>query len=334
MTEQLERELTTMFQDRAGRLDVLPPLPVAHVRRARLQSGLAAAAVLALVAGATVVGVRLGAAAPSNGRLSVSSAMDAKQALLRAARQTLAGRWRVDVRMSGPATVGAPSMVIEFDGPAHTAIARLGTRTTAIQVGGKTYISMDVMSASLRGLPAKTKWMVLPAEGVGFGGSGSGSVGFGIGVSDIPLGATELSGVAVTRIPGGFRVDGRYSSRHVVTDIKVAGGYLASFHAVLTSLVPGDRSAPEVDDARLTPLADSLHLSAPDPRTVITEAQFQAATEAMVKVPPAANSRTQCSPSKPSASSSPDGSSGIITCVVRVAPRTVAPGGAGSASPH
>ncbi|MDQ1684176.1 MAG: hypothetical protein QOC82_913, partial [Frankiaceae bacterium] len=66
MTEQIERELTALFHDRASSLDVLPPRPVAQVRRARLQAGLALASVLAVLAGVGMAGARLANAGDSD----------------------------------------------------------------------------------------------------------------------------------------------------------------------------------------------------------------------------------------------------------------------------
>jgi len=93
MTEQIERELTEMFRERTVRLDVLPPLPAARVRRARLQAGLALASVVALLAGVVLAGARLAAAGGSASPMTTTATGQRAMAdLAKALRKTLGSR--------------------------------------------------------------------------------------------------------------------------------------------------------------------------------------------------------------------------------------------------
>jgi hypothetical protein len=105
VTEQIERELTALFHDRASLLDVLPPRPVAQVRRARLQAGLALASVLAVLAGVGMAGARLANAGDSDRAVMVTATGERAQAdLSKALRRTLAGR-----KLATSTTVMVPS---------------------------------------------------------------------------------------------------------------------------------------------------------------------------------------------------------------------------------
>ncbi|MBV9098596.1 MAG: hypothetical protein JO079_11110, partial [Frankiaceae bacterium] len=105
MTDQIERELTEMFRELTDRLDVLPPLPAARVRRARLQAGLALASVVALLAGVVLAGARLAAATGSaNPMTTTATGQRAMTDLANALRKTLAGRM-----VATSTTVGVPS---------------------------------------------------------------------------------------------------------------------------------------------------------------------------------------------------------------------------------
>jgi len=84
VTEQIERELAAAFHEQAARLEIRPPLPAGEIRRARLQSGLAAVVAVALIGGVAVVGERLANGRSSGTPIRVTEATGPVAALQRA----------------------------------------------------------------------------------------------------------------------------------------------------------------------------------------------------------------------------------------------------------
>jgi hypothetical protein len=92
VTEQIERELTELFHDRAERLDVRPAPRPAQIRRARLQAGLALASVLAVLAGVMLTAARLADGGPDRPITVTATGQQAMADLMKALRRTLSGR--------------------------------------------------------------------------------------------------------------------------------------------------------------------------------------------------------------------------------------------------
>ena len=277
MTEPIERELAELFSDRAERLDVRPPLPMAQLRRARLQSGLAVAAVVAVLAGGTVVGARL--ANQASGRdVAVASSGSPAHDLEQITRRMLAGRWHAVVTFGGS---GGSVTVIDIDGPAKTAITRDGDRIGMIEVGGRAYLALPPNDPSTRFLPAGAKWQGLPDGSTTFGNDGSAGFGFGAILPANSMDRLDRAGVQVRRTRTGFRLDASGAAHNrTVTDVRIGpDGMITALHSVVTTSFQGGRRY--VIDATISPLNEPLHVTAPDPRTVVTPAQWAAAMEKM-----------------------------------------------------
>lgn len=326
MTEQIERELAELFHDRAASLDVRPPLPVAAARRARLQSALAMASVVAVLAGGTVAGARL-AGHSRNDRAALASSGDARHDLEQILDRMMAGRWHVDMTfVADPRQATPPTSSVDYDGTAKVAIARSGDRVQMIETGGHTYVPLMAQPELAKLLPAGAKWQELPGNGVG-----TASMFAGLSYSSTSSSGVDLSRDQVTRTATGYRLvlsDG--SSRHVVFDIRIRpDGSVASMHGVIAPTSPSEGSPTSLTvDAVLTPLSSSFHVAAPDPRTVVTEAQFQAAIERLNLAGGTSGARPQACRT----TSTTEGN-GVSSSTVECSSQLTVMGGPGSGSP-
>lgn len=296
MTEQIERELTELFHERAERLDVLPPLPPARVRRARLQSALAMASVVAVLAAGGVAGVRL--ASSSGGEASIAGSGSPRTQLERIAAKMLAGRWRIDAtahEKDGTTTTGNGPVVfsldVEYDGATKSAIAHRDGNVFAIQVDGATYLALSALPDQLaRYLPKGAHWQrgetsmfgAAPAiDALGLTGETSTHSTDASGGRSAPVGADIK---AVRRTSTGFAVDSRDGDRATHTDITLrADGTIASAHIVTHRPTSGGSNGVPattgtgIIDVVYTPLSAPVQVPTPDPSTVITDAQLQTA---------------------------------------------------------
>jgi len=296
VTEQIERELTELFRERAERLDVLPPLPPARVRRARLQSAMAMASVLAILAAGGVVGLRL-ASASGTGNTSIAGSGSPRAELERIGARMLAGRWRVDVtahdnpatttRGPGPAEF---TMDLEYDGTTKSGIARRGGTVIAIEVAGVTYTALDALPLQMtQYLPKGAHWQRSASPLVDGGSSailGLPTTGR-VQTSGSPSSGHAddwLDGATVRRTPTGFSLDTHDGDRSAHTDVVMrADGTMASTRTVERRPTSGSSDGgPQtmtefVIDGVFTPLTAPVQVQAPDPATIVTEAQIQAA---------------------------------------------------------
>jgi len=305
VTEQIERELAEMFHERAAQLDVLPPLPAARVRRARLQSAMAMASVVAVLAAGGVVGVRL-AASPDGPSASIAGSGSAREALERVVEHMLTGRWRVTgtERIYEPNTAdppnsggGAPmsfTVQVDYDGQSETGVARQDGEITAIQVGGVSYTPLHVPPDALAYLPKGARWHRTPFALFGqdpaafvTGASAGASTLSGPSGSALGRGtSSELKGATVRRTSAGFRVDAAApfggSAR---TDIKLRpDGTIASIHTETRARIPnatntGATNETAIMDAVFTPLTAPVDVAAPSPATIVTDVQLSAALQ-------------------------------------------------------
>lgn len=304
MTEQIERELAELFHERADRLDVLPPLPAARVRRVRLQAALAMASVVAVLAAAGVAGVRL-SSGPSGGQVSFAGSGSARAALDRVFELVRAGRWQVTgtarvTTAAGPDSAGNTStyaLDVRYDGQTKTGIARQNGEIVALAVDGVSYIPLNVAPDVAALLPKGARWQRLDPDsapgadpvapviaGLGSGGTSSDPGG----LSGRPRPTEDgLAHSKVRRTSTGFRIessDGFGSSR---VDLSVrSDGSISSMHAVAShrfpQTMPGSMSGMKettVLDAVFAPLASPVRVTAPNPATVITATQLGAALQ-------------------------------------------------------
>lgn len=176
MIEQLERELAEMFHDRAERLDVKPPLPAARIRRARVQSGLAMASVIAVLAGVGLAGARLAADSGGPNPLTVTaSGQQAREDLARALRRTFAGeaeattttvevasRKYLDAADLGFSDArpdyGRAVYDTKYDGRVGTAVTTHQGRVTGLVLGDVEYDPVNPAYAG-RLFPAEIEWV-------------------------------------------------------------------------------------------------------------------------------------------------------------------------------
>jgi len=364
MTDQIERELTEMFRERAVHLDVLPPMPAARVRRARLHTALAMASVVAVLASVGVAGMRL-AAGPGNGSASIAASGSPRSALERISARMLAGRWRVVVTMrdtsgSAPNTVAphpgpaTEDMEIEYDGQTKSGIASQNGRTVALQVNGVTYTPLgDMVGQITKYLPKGARWQRAPIQMFG-ADPASNVLGLSGGSAHTTGGsaAVGLDTATVRRTSDGFVVDAQDGDRRSHTEIVLrADGTIASTHTVEKRQDRADSNggtaqwSTGVIDATYTPLTAPLAVSAPDPATVVTDAQLQAAIHKSMFGPgplhtaPCPGTGPQPSPVvvqhriMPGGSITTTQSSTILSCAfVKVMPKPGEP--ATSPSPH
>lgn len=300
MTDQIERELAELFHDRAQRLDVLPPRPAAQVRRARLQASLAMASVVAVLAAAGTVGVRL-ASGSNSGTVSFAGSGSALTQLENVAQRMLGGRWRVTETQRTVKGIGDGSansaVEVDYDGARKAALVRIGGDVVAMEIDGVAYFTLRLSPDVAQYLPTTARWQrtsesifgldptaaASEVAGFGFGGSlgtlGSGQMGLG------PARTTAMEHATVHRTSTGFRIElATFGGGFVRTDVILrSDGSISAVHSLTrVQLPPLPGGAPTtmrtiVTDARFTPLAAPLRVASPDPATVITDAQFQAA---------------------------------------------------------
>ena len=310
MTEQIERELTEMFHERAAHLDVLPPLPAARARRARLQTALAMASVVSVLAAGGVVGVRL-AASPAGPSAALAGSGSAREALERVAEHMLTGRWHVSgtERVYEPNTADPPgsgsdkpmsfTVDVDYDGQSKTGVARQDGEITAIQVGGVAYVPLHAQPDVLAYLPKGARWQRTPFPMFGQDAAAlvtgaSAGVSTTSGPSGSPLGpgtsGNGLRGATVRRTSTGFRIDAAApfggSSR---TDVKLrADGTISSVHGESHVRIPnaansGVTNETAIMDATFTPLTAPVDVAAPSPSTVVTDKQLGVAFQKAFK---------------------------------------------------
>jgi hypothetical protein len=295
VTEQLERELTQMFHERAQSLDVLPPLPAERVRRARMQSALAMASVVAVLAAAGTVGVRL-ASGTAGGDTSIASSGSAQEALERVAEHMLTGRWRVtgteSVVQSGRAVPMGVALQVDYDGPTKSAVARNNGKIVAIQVDGVTYVPLEAEPDVMAYLPKGAQWQQTPfpmfgTDPAAFVTGASNGASTTSGPHGSPLGpgtADAMRGATVHRTAAGFRIDtAEPYGGWARTEVKLrADGTISSVHTVTQAHIPNAMGTSTTDqravlDVVFTPLSTPVDVVAPDPATVVSNAEFSAA---------------------------------------------------------
>jgi hypothetical protein len=307
VTEQIERELTELFHDRAERLDVLPPLPASRVRRARLHTALAMASVVAVLAAVGVVGVRLSSGS-AGGEASIADAGSAKADLEQIAARMLSGRWRVtgaghvvkNDSGGGTNSAGGPapfSLQVDYDGQSKSAVAREDGNVVALQVGGVTYVPLNAPPEITRFLPKGARWQRMSRS---MFGADPTSLVVGVGGSTVSDSAAPSftsnpnafqRGATVRRTSYGFRIDYDDSVTSSRTEVKLRGdGTIASMHSVghtRFQFAPGAMTVDQttVMDASFVPLAAPVQVSAPDPSTVVSDAQVQAAFQKSARNP-------------------------------------------------
>jgi hypothetical protein len=301
MTEHIERELATLFQERTERLDVLPPLPAARLRRASLHVALAVTSVVAVLAAAGVVGVRL-ASGPNGGGVSVAGSGSARAALERISLRMLAGRWRVTgtERVSEPSTPdaqdsgsGSPmfTLQLDYDGPGKSGEAREHGEIVAIQVGGVSYLPLHAPADVKAYLPKGARWQRSAVSL--FGGDpaaaliGAGSVVNRTGLTAPSMGESGrgLDYATVSRASKGFRIDYRDQFSTSRTEVRLrSDGTISALRTVSHLRFPNAMNTAATDrtivtDAVFTRLTAPLQVAAPDPATVVTDTQFSAALQ-------------------------------------------------------
>ena len=285
MTEQIERDLTAMFEGAAAQLDVRPPAPRA-LRLTRLNTALAGALTLALVGGVAVAGVRLASTPTNNGRVSLAGG-DAKAVLLAAVRHTFARPMRMITRIELP---GSPVQTVETDVDygRREAVQRSDGQVQMFSVSGHAYQRLSTGMKATYKAPASTEWLELPLPaGAASATATAASAGwaslFGVDPSrlDDPAVTARFS---VDRVsPSGFRVktagadqeaqDALFTVGAAGTVTRVQLQVVMSGHAV-AGLAPPPVQKFSVDVA-IGPLGAPLQLTPPDPRTVLSYAQLQ-----------------------------------------------------------
>lgn len=353
MTEQIERELIAAFHERADRLEIMPPPSASAIRRARVQSALAAAVVVALIGGVTVVGTRLAASGQSSvnplvkpglGKASaakpvvVKPASGALGALQRAIAKTVVGRYHVVMTGSSNDGHRQPTSLVDFDGAAHVAVVQdADGKVDTIWADGKLYqwLSAHGGPPDLAGLPASARWQVEPVAAGSYDVNldGSDFSGLGVGLQDptVDRGLVPI----VTRTPDGFRavVTAKVPNQNpsVTTYHLAPDGTILSIHSVVTMYNVENEPTPNpvvlTGDTTFTPLVAPIEYSIPDPSTVVTRAQVSAAVAEYFREHPA--------PKNGCVTSSPQSAGGYFTvsCGDYFSSGPVPPSSAGTPSP-
>lgn len=278
MTEQLERDLTELFAYAAGQLDIRPF--AAPRRLTRLNTALAGAVTLALVAALAVVGTRLasegGSSEVSTAAITGERAMDDLRNVL---AQTLHGRGEAVTSYStsagGSATfAGQRSTVTDFDGARGRAVTRAGGQTVGITIGSR-YFRRIASNARNDKLPPAAEWVEEDASStdVATGRQMALTVSMpGL----VPLMLTPEGSVREWRHH--FEVTTSMVTPAMTTEIDLSSAGTITTVRVQFAASPGLTSAPLMQTT-FRPLSHPVDATAPDPRSVVSAARYSAAVE-------------------------------------------------------
>ena len=270
---QLEQELSALFEDAASRVTIRP-VPVRSPRSVAINRVLAAGVTAALVAAVALIATRLGADSANRGGAITPTAT---QQLLDAVARTLSQPIRVESTYdSGQGA--AQTTVIEVDIDRQELVSYQQDGQPQIVVSGSHgYESISDTERQFSQVPSKAEWVEMPSQ------SAESMLQSAAGVSVQQLTRALNSGrvrVAETA-DGTYRLSGSRPSLPGtdVETIHINGDGLLEWVKV-NGEIPTGTGGPVMHvnlTARISPLGHPIHISLPDPGTVISQNAFNAA---------------------------------------------------------
>lgn len=285
MTEQLEQELSHLFHLAAAGVDVQPSGP-RRTRVTRLNAALAAALTLALIVGVAVAGTRLASGTSHRGTVSLAGG-DAKTQLLSALRHTFDRPIRIVTRVQ-QGSGNLQTSVTDMDYARQVAVERANGQVELLAVRGHMYQRLSGGLETMVKVPAGVQWMEIslppamnPALATASAGGWASLFGVDPGRLDDPAMTARLTVVRVdeTRFQVSTPVEGQQHSQGQFT---VGSDGTVTTGSIRVTVDPGGipgMSAMPVEhisvELTIERLTSPLRLSPPNPRTVITNEQFQ-----------------------------------------------------------
>ena len=277
---QLEQELSALFEDAASRVTIRP-LPVRSPRSVAINRVLAAGVTTALVAAVALIATRLGSDSANRGGAITPTAT---QQLLDAVARTLGQPIRLETTIdSGQGATHTSITEMDFD--RQQLVAYQDGQPQFLITGGRVYEGISSTDRQLFHFPASAEWTQGPRSGPAVGSMMQSVDGGLLGVQHIADGLNSGRFTVSEVAPHTFRFRGNQSAPRGDTvlareTLHVSADGLIDWAKVQAdfSTGPGGPEMHFLETARITPLGHAIAVTAPDPKTVISQKAYEAAT--------------------------------------------------------